>query len=72
MNINPDGSYSSGPAKRPRPKLQLPGRAAVTVLIAVLLAAAFACAALGVRVYRYRTTPAAGLMPTSRVYTREA
>ena len=37
MNINPDGSYSSGPAKRPRPKLQLPGRAAVTVLIAVLL-----------------------------------
>ncbi len=37
MNINPDGSYSSGPAKRPRPKLQLPGKAAVTVLIAVLL-----------------------------------
>ena len=37
MNINPDGSYSSGPAKRPRPKLQLPGRAAVTVLIAVFL-----------------------------------
>ena len=25
------------------------------------------CAALGVRVYRYRTTPAAGLMPTSHI-----
>ena len=37
MNINPDGSYSSGPAKRPRPKLQLPGKAAITVVIAVLL-----------------------------------
>ena len=37
MNINPDGSYSSGPAKRPRPKLQLPGKAAVAVLIAVFL-----------------------------------
>ena len=37
MNINPDGSYSSGPAKRPRPKLQLPGKAAIAVLIAVFL-----------------------------------
>ena len=39
MNINPDGSYSSGPAKKPRPMLQfkLPGKAAVLVLIAVLL-----------------------------------
>ena len=40
MNINPDGSYSSGPAKkpRPRPQLQLPGRASVFVLIVVLAA----------------------------------
>ena len=37
MNINPDGSYSSGPAKRPRPKLELPGKAAIAVLIAVFL-----------------------------------
>ena len=39
MNINPDGSYSSGPAKKPRqmPQLRLPGTAAVLVLIAVLL-----------------------------------
>ena len=39
MNINPDGSYSSGPAKKPRqmPQLRLPGKAAVLVLIAVLL-----------------------------------
>ena len=39
MNINPDGSYSSGPAKKPRPmpQFKLPGKAAVLVLIAVLL-----------------------------------
>lgn len=39
MNINPDGSYSSGPARKPRPKLQLPGKAAIGLLILVLLAA---------------------------------
>ena len=52
MNINPDGSYSSGPAKKPEggsfggpgrkplPKLSLnlPGRAAILALILVLLA----------------------------------
>ena len=52
MNINPDGSYSSGPAKKPDggsfggpgrkplPKLSLnlPGRAAILALILVLLA----------------------------------
>ena len=37
MNINPDGSYSSGPAKKPRKKLQLPGRSAILVLVVVLL-----------------------------------
>ena len=40
MNINPDGSYSSGPAKRPRPRMQLkfPGKAAILLLAAVLIA----------------------------------
>ena len=37
MNINPDGSYSSGPARKPRPKITLPGRSAVLVLVVVLL-----------------------------------
>ena len=37
MNINPDGSYSSGPAKKPRPKLRLPGRGVVLILVLVLL-----------------------------------
>ena len=47
MNINPDGSYSSGPfkgpggpAKKPRPKLNLPGKSAILVLVIVLLALA--------------------------------
>jgi len=37
VNINPDGSYSSGPARKPRPKITLPGRSAVLVLVVVLL-----------------------------------
>ena len=39
MNINPDGSYSSGPAKKPRPmpQLRLPGKAAVLALLAAVL-----------------------------------
>jgi len=37
MNINPDGSYASGPVKRPRGRLQLPGRPLLAVLAAVLL-----------------------------------
>ena len=39
MNINPDGSYSSGPAKKPRPmpQLRLPGKAAILVLLAAVL-----------------------------------
>ena len=37
MNINPDGSYSSGPAQKPRPKLQFPGKSAILVLVVVLL-----------------------------------
>ncbi len=37
MNINPDGSYASGPAKKPRRKLELPGKAAILLLVAVLL-----------------------------------
>lgn len=37
MNINPDGSYSSGPVKKPRPRLNLPGKGAVLILAAVLL-----------------------------------
>ncbi len=41
MNINPDGSYASGPAKKPRKKMQLPGRLAV-LLLAVMLVALFA------------------------------
>ena len=40
MNINPDGSYSSGPVRKPRPKLQLPGKAAIAVALVVLLALA--------------------------------
>ena len=39
------------------------------ILIAVFLAAVFACAALGVRTYRFRRTHAAGLMPTSYIST---
>ena len=65
ISAAPFPDEQDAPAPRRAPLLR-------RVLIAVLLAAAFACAALGVRVYRYRTTPAAGLMPTSRVYTREA
>ena len=47
MNINPDGSYSSGPfkssgdpAKKRRPKFNLPGKSAIIVLVIVLLALA--------------------------------
>ena len=38
MNINPDGSYSSGPVRKPRPKPKLPGKAGIVVLALVLLA----------------------------------
>ena len=37
MNINPDGSYASGPARKPRPKLTLPGKSPILVLVVVLL-----------------------------------
>ncbi len=37
MNINPDGSYSSGPAKKPPRKLHIPGKSLILVLAAVLL-----------------------------------
>ena len=44
MNINPDGSYSSGPfkssgdpAKKNRPKFNLPGKSAIIVVVLVLL-----------------------------------
>ena len=44
MNINPDGSYSSGPfkssgdpAKKSRPKFNLPGKSAIIVVVLVLL-----------------------------------
>lgn len=44
MNINPDGSYSSGPfkssgdpAKKSRPKFTLPGKSAIIVVVLVLL-----------------------------------
>lgn len=39
------------------------------ILIAMLLAAVFACTALCVRTYRFRRTHAAGLMPTSYIST---
>ena len=39
------------------------------VLVAVLLAAVFACMALGVRCVRYSRSNAAGLMPTSHIHT---
>ena len=56
----PFSDAENAPARRRAPLLR-------RVLMAVLLAAVFALAALGVRVYRYRTTPAAGLMPTSHM-----
>ena len=44
MNINPDGSYSSGPfkssgdpVKKSRPKFNLPGKSAIIVVVLVLL-----------------------------------
>ena len=37
VNFNPDGSYASGPAKKPRFKLSLPGRSSVLILVIVLL-----------------------------------
>ena len=38
MKINEDGSYASGPAKKPKPSLKLPGKSLVLVLVVVLLA----------------------------------
>ena len=39
MNINQDGSYASGPVRRPKPKAQLPMKTAILLLAAVLLVA---------------------------------
>ena len=38
MKINEDGSYASGPAKKPKPSLKLPGKSLVLVVVVVLLA----------------------------------
>ncbi|MCR5576722.1 MAG: FtsH protease activity modulator HflK [Oscillospiraceae bacterium] len=37
MNINQDGSYSSGPVRRPRPSAKLPMKTAILLVAAVLL-----------------------------------
>ena len=39
MNINQDGSYASGPVRKPKPKAQLPVKTAILLLAAVLLLA---------------------------------
>ena len=38
MKINEDGSYASGPAKKPKLNVKLPGKSLVLVLVVVLLA----------------------------------